>query len=334
MLTKSAKCYIPFSHLMGNLVLINVFNNQTNGRPEYDSHESYQTSHRIYLGTGTTMPTANDYTLESQDLNLTLTGTSFNYADNYDSDYILTCTSTWKNETSNSVTITELGLFIKHTQGTSQYPLSENFLTSSGGTTVMLVREIIEPIVIQPNEVKTFTMTIGNNYEDQTQIITKNGKLFWGLGDTKLSLIFKKGNGTTETGKPYYMTTAHSSSKTKINKVYLGSGNNNPISSDYILNNPITNLTILGTYSSTPDRTNCIDNYIFTCTTTYKNETNNPITVTELGLFLHIKITDDSAGDSLNYNTLSDGTMVARQVIDPIVIQPNEIKAFTMTIGN
>ena len=89
---------------------------------------------------------------------------------------------------------------------------------------------------------------------------------------------------------------------------------------------------MLATHSSCP--TNYDENYIFSCTTTYRNNTSNPITVTELGLFLHLRTTNGSTGNSLNYDTLYGGTMVARQIIDPIIIQPNEIKSFTMTIGN
>ena len=63
----------------------------------------------------------------------------------------------------------------------------------------------------------------------------------------------------------------------------------------------------------------CNDNFILTASTTYQNTTDQDITIQELGIFLE----------------KTDGTsfLLARQVINPVTLEPGKTYTFTMTVG-
>ena len=100
----------------------------------------------IAYGNGTTIATSNDYNLESEikDLTLSLLGNSVSITDN---GYIVT--SSIKNTSNEDIIIKELGMF---ETSKSEYGDRDTF---------MLTRNVLEtPITIMPNEIKTFTVTI------------------------------------------------------------------------------------------------------------------------------------------------------------------------------
>ncbi len=113
--------------------------------------------------------------------------------------------------------------------------------------------------------------------------------------------------------------------------IIVGYGDTEVQTTDYCLENKISNLTYIDRACANSSSLN--DDYIFSVSTTYKNNTGNPITITELGL-----ICSDSNShleDYLIEETNPDYcAMIVREVIDPVIISPNETKTFTMVIGN
>lgn len=161
MLTKNAKAFFAMGVTNTTGINIKRVDGQRYTYPTSNGSIENSTNHRIYVGNGTTEPTANDYALESRDTLLSLISTSYRFGKTYDENYMLSCTTTWKNNTSNPITITELAyidLFSNSDMGinTDIYNIANASLGS-----VMLAREIISPVVIQPNETYAFTMVIG-----------------------------------------------------------------------------------------------------------------------------------------------------------------------------
>lgn len=119
-----------------------------------------QTNLRIYPGTGSAIPTADDYNLQYSDSSLTLVGATHIYSSAYNDNFVLQATSTWRNNTSGPVTIAELGFFVAAFQNNdSTHPLTDNFTTASYA--MMIARELITPVTIEPGETYAFTMVIG-----------------------------------------------------------------------------------------------------------------------------------------------------------------------------
>lgn len=98
----------------------------------------------IAYGNGTTIATPNDYNLESEISGLTLLG---NFVSITDNGYIVT--SSVKNTSNRFIIVKELGIF-------------ETSKSANGNRdTFMLTRNVLDtPITIDPNETKTFTITI------------------------------------------------------------------------------------------------------------------------------------------------------------------------------
>lgn len=96
--------------------------------------------------------------------------------------------------------------------------------------------------------------------------------------------------------------------------IVFGSGTTPPQKTDYKLNNHIT--TGL-TYSNNNTSTN---NNVVSWVQTVQNTSDEQITITEVGLFS-------------SYGNLKPITLLTRTVLDnPVVLQPNEVKTFTITI--
>lgn len=101
----------------------------------------------IAFGSGTTPPQKTDYKLENHiTTGLTYSGDSTNQADR-----VTNWVQTVQNTSTAQITITEVGLF-------SKYDPSQRI------PCYLLTRTVLDtPVVLQPNEVKTFTITIDYN---------------------------------------------------------------------------------------------------------------------------------------------------------------------------
>ena len=107
------------------------------------------TGMNIVVGSGTTEPTADDYVMEQQINSLTVvqSSNSGNRSMNYNDGYIYALARTFKNNTSDPITISEVGVY------------SQSLPNNLG--VVMYAREVIAPVTIQPDHTYTFSMTIG-----------------------------------------------------------------------------------------------------------------------------------------------------------------------------
>lgn len=109
----------------------------------------------IAFGSGTTPPQKTDYKLE----NYITTGLTYSGNNTNQTDGIVNWVQTVQNTSAAQITITEVGLFSKY-DGSDSY------------NTFLLTRTVLDtPVVLQPNEVKTFTITIDyNKFVDGTII--------------------------------------------------------------------------------------------------------------------------------------------------------------------
>lgn len=112
--------------------------------------------------------------------------------------------------------------------------------------------------------------------------------------------------------------------------VFVGNGSTPPTQGDYKLESMIEykedGLTVVSkTVSKAVDEDTTLL-YVYTL----KNNSSDPITVSEVGLFIHTAFTYYYAGDHINEFTI----MIARNVIDPEVLEPGQIKSFTVAIGS
>lgn len=109
----------------------------------------------IAFGSGTTPPQKTDYKLE----NYITTGLTYSGNNTNNTDGVVNWVQTVQNTSTAPITITEVGLFAK-------YDNSERY------NTYLLTRTVLDtPVVLQPNEVKTFTITIDyNKFVDGTII--------------------------------------------------------------------------------------------------------------------------------------------------------------------
>lgn len=123
---------------------------EASGNPSFDPF-----SRGIAFGSGTTPPQKTDYKLENHiTTGLTYSGKNTNKADG-----VVNWVQTVQNTSTAQITITEVGLFSTYTN-------------SDGYIGFLLTRTVLDtPVVLQPNEVKTFTITIDyNKFVDGTII--------------------------------------------------------------------------------------------------------------------------------------------------------------------
>lgn len=109
----------------------------------------------IAFGSGTTPPQKTDYKLENYiTAGLTYSGNNTNLTDG-----VANWVQTVQNTSTAQITITEVGLF-------ARYKNTGNHIV------LLLTRTVLDtPVVLQPNEVKTFTITIDyNKFVDGTII--------------------------------------------------------------------------------------------------------------------------------------------------------------------
>lgn len=112
-------------------------------------------SRGIAFGSGTTPPQKTDYKLE----NYITTGLTYSGNNTNQTDGVVKWVQTVQNTSTAQITITEVGLF-------SKYAARVDY------TVFLLTRTVLDtPVVLQPNEVKTFTITIDyNKFVDGTII--------------------------------------------------------------------------------------------------------------------------------------------------------------------
>ena len=113
-------------------------------------------SRGIAFGSGTTPPQKTDYKLE----NYITTGLTYSGNNTNITDGVANWVQTVQNTSTAQITITEVGLFSKYSYSGQNY------------TVFLLTRTVLDtPVVLQPNEVKTFTITIDyNKFVDGTII--------------------------------------------------------------------------------------------------------------------------------------------------------------------
>lgn len=100
----------------------------------------------IAFGSGTTPPQKTNYKLENHITSgLTYSGNNTNQTDK-----VVNWVQTVQNTSTEQITITEVGLFARYANGSY--------------ATVLLTRTVLDtPVVLQPNDVKSFTITIDYN---------------------------------------------------------------------------------------------------------------------------------------------------------------------------
>ena len=120
----------------------------------YSNYRDYYPGNRgIAFGSGTTPPKKTDYRIEEHIADgLTYSNNSTSEANN-----VVNWVQTVQNTSSEPITISEVGLFSA---------------VNTTYVTVLLTRTVLDtPVVLQPNEVKTFTITIDyNKFVDGTII--------------------------------------------------------------------------------------------------------------------------------------------------------------------
>lgn len=124
---------------------------------ETGTYELYVPFYRgIAFGSGTTPPQKTDYKLE----NYITTGLTYSGDNTNLTDGVAHWVQTVQNTSTAQITITEVGLFSRGSEKTTDY------------TVFLLTRTVLDtPVVLQPNEVKTFTITIDyNKFGDGTII--------------------------------------------------------------------------------------------------------------------------------------------------------------------
>lgn len=112
----------------------------------------------LRVGTGTTEPTADDYCLESENTTLTLVSASASGSYTNDSlsegNSAKTIVTTYANNTSETVTISEVGYFIENAES---YNLDKSSATKRN---FLMAHEVIDPVEIGVGETYTFTFVI------------------------------------------------------------------------------------------------------------------------------------------------------------------------------
>lgn len=109
-------------------------------------NDAYYPNYRgIVFGSGTTPPQKTDYKIE----NHIADGLTYSNNNTSETNNVVNWIQTVQNTSSEPITISEVGLF---SAGSTEY------------TCVLLTRTVLDnPVVLQPNDVKTFTITIDYN---------------------------------------------------------------------------------------------------------------------------------------------------------------------------
>lgn len=131
--------YVDFNSTYIRSLPGNLYSEATPG----NNVELYPFTRGIALGSGTTPPQKTDYKLESP----ITTGLTYFGNNTNQTNEITSWVQTVQNTSTAQITITEVGLFSQ--------------AGKSIGCTFLLTRTVLDtPVVLQPDEVKTFTITI------------------------------------------------------------------------------------------------------------------------------------------------------------------------------
>ena len=160
-------------------------------------------------------------------------------------------------------------------------------------------------------------------------MLTKNGKVLLtqsidSSGRPIDRTFIDTGGGPVSTGHAGYGTGKNMGQVVEQMCVAVGSGTTNPTADDYCLEQVVNSLTVLSSTNSGNRTASYEDNYMHSCSRTYKNNTNSPITISEIGAITPFK----------NYSGGNMGTFLfAREVITPVTIQPGATYTFSITVG-
>lgn len=153
-------------------------------------------------------------------------------------------------------------------------------------------------------------------------MLTKNGKnIFVGSYQSGGYPQMQGRHLKATDGSDYTITGSNSAMYTIMGSIFLqvGSGTTGATVNDYNLESEISSLTIMSSSNSgNRNPINYDDNFIYNVSRSFKNNTENPITVTEVGVF--------ATYSNRNY-------LVAREVITPIIIDPQKTYTFNLAIS-
>ena len=110
----------------------------------------------------------------------------------------------------------------------------------------------------------------------------------------------------------------------------VGSGTTPVTDDDYKLDVPITTLTAVSATTSckSADTGDALSPTTFTITTTYRNDTEAPVTVNEIGIMIPVGYRYSGSGTSAN--ALSS-CLIYREVLEtPVTIEPNQLRTFSI----
>lgn len=110
----------------------------------------------------------------------------------------------------------------------------------------------------------------------------------------------------------------------------VGSGTTPVTDDDYKLDIPITTLTAVSATTSckTDDTGNTLSPTTFTVSTTYRNDTEAPVTVKEIGIMIPVGYKYSGAGT--NRNALSS-CLIYREVLEtPVTIESGQLRTFSI----
>ena len=111
----------------------------------------------------------------------------------------------------------------------------------------------------------------------------------------------------------------------------VGSGTTPVTDDDYKLDAPITTLKAVSATTSckTDDTGATLSPTSFTVTTTYRNDTEAPVTVNEIGIMIPVGYKYSASGD-VNNNALSS-CLIYREVLEtPVTIEPGQLRTFSI----
>ena len=144
-------------------------------------------------------------------------------------------------------------------------------------------------------------------------MLNRNGKMFFrNYALTETNINFKNTAGSTSTQYPKNNVGCYG--------IRLGTGDAEESDADYNLDTPNNELTEVSQSQVYGDQ--WTDNYIANYTGVFKNNTDHDVNIKEVGVFYYN-----------NYTTQPNPFMVARQVINPVTLQPGDTYTFTVTVG-
>ena len=159
-------------------------------------------------------------------------------------------------------------------------------------------------------------------------MLTKNGYEFFQFAGSGTTCYFKDTNGDNQT---IYSNQRSNIVNAANRKVWVGTGETAATVNDITLDTKDSSLTEISSssypYSAAGGFATSYDdirNFIFTCTTTYQNNTADPITIKEVGLVVGVTLLNSEMKYALLY----------REVLEaPETVEPGKSYAFSVTIG-